>query len=214
MNYILSKLIGLLNIPAIKNSNISKKSWIGNGSQVVNCEIGANSYLGNNVQCLNAEIGKFCSIANNCIIGGAEHPIQYVSTSPTFYGGFRKPFAIKKIKYGNLVWDSYKERTCIGNDVWMGNNVIVISGVNISTGAIIGAGSVVTKNVAPYEIWAGNPARFIRKRFDDNIIAQIMESHWWNLPTKKLIDVSEYMDDPKKIIKVLNNHSSEEIDDS
>lgn len=76
--------------------------------------------------------------------------------------------------------------TKIGNDVWLGIRTIVLGGVTIADGAVIGAGSVVTKDVGPYEIWAGNPARFIRKRFDDETIRKLLESKWWDWDDEKL----------------------------
>lgn len=203
MSYIVTKIIELLRGPAIKQSNVSRKSWIGSGTQVVDCVIDEYSYMGNNVQCLNTKIGKFCSIANNCVIGGAEHPIKYVSTSPVFYGGFRKPLSYSIIKCGELKWNSYNQRTCIGNDVWIGNNVIILAGVSIATGAIIGAGSVVTKDVPPYEIWGGNPAHFIRKRFDDNTVSRLIETQWWGFSTEKLTKISMYMDNPEKFLDIV-----------
>lgn len=75
------------------------------------------------------------------------------------------------------------------------------SGVHIADGAVIGAGSVVTKDVGPYEIWAGNPARFIRKRFDDETIARLLASKWWDWEDEKLIKMGDYVTDPEKFLE-------------
>ena len=155
---------------------------------------------------VSAIVGKFCSIGNNCIIGGAEHPQHFVSTSPAFYGGYRKPLSIRKICLGKLRWESYSQEVEIGNDVWIGNNVIIKSGVTIGTGAIIGAGAVVTKDVLPYEVVGGVPAKHIKYRFDDSVIDGLLESRWWDLPIDKLKELSPFMDNPDTfLLKVSEN---------
>lgn len=115
------------------------------------------------------------------ISGGGTHPIDWVSTSPCFH--------IKNNATGicyaeNLyVWHKH---TTIGNDVWIGARATILPGVSIADGAVIGAGSIVTKNVGPYEIWAGNPARLIRKRFDEETIEKLLGIRWWDWDDKKL----------------------------
>ena len=106
-----------------------------------------------------------------------------------------------KVKHGELSWEPYKYKAIIGNDVWLGNSVIVLSGVSIGTGAVIAAGAIVTKNVPPYEIWGGTPARLIRKRFDDDISNKLLSSEWWNLPTTILDSISSEMKDPEQFLK-------------
>ena len=86
--------------------------------------------------------------------------------------------------------------TIIGNDVWIGNRSLVLQGVKIGDGAIIGAGSVVTKNVEPYTIVAGNPARVIRKRFDEDTISKLQKTQWWNLEDKDLKCYGDCFDTP------------------
>ena len=76
-------------------------------------------------------------------------------------------------------------------------------GVTIGDGAVVGAGSIVTKDVGPYEIWAGNPARFIRKRFDDEIIEKLLESQWWNWDDEKLKKYGEKFQSPEEFVKSL-----------
>lgn len=72
-------------------------------------------------------------------------------------------------------------RTVIGNDVWIGQGAFIKAGVHIGTGAVIGMGAVVTHDVEPYKIWVGNPARLIRKRFDDEMVQQLLASKWWRI---------------------------------
>ena len=203
MIYIIAKLMDMFKLSAIRKSKISKKGWVGHSSNILGSEIDDYSYVGNYTQCTYANIGKFCSVGNNCTIGGAEHPIQFVSTSPVFYGGYRKPFAIRKLVLGNQKWDSYSKRTIIESDVWIGSNVIVKAGVKISSGAVIGAGSIVTKDVPPYEIWGGVPAKLIKKRFNDSICKELLKSEWWNMARAELEGYSDVMNNPELFLSLI-----------
>ncbi len=138
-------------------------------------EVGRCSYIGSMAAAYDCRIGKFCSIARDVYIGGGIHPVDWVSTSPCFH---LKSNATG-VYYGNKSFQWSKE-TVIGNDVWIGIRAIILPGVTVGDGAVIGAGSVVTKDVGPYEIWAGNPARLIRKRFDDDTIIKLLEMKWWD----------------------------------
>lgn len=176
-----------IQIPAIKNTTINHTSKVCSLSHVVNSTIDKYSYIGNNCTIINVEIGRYCSIADNCIIGGASHPIDWVSSSPVFHEGRN----ILKKNFSEHQFETTK-RTVIENDVWIGNNVLIKSGVKISNGAIIGMGSVVTKDVGPYEIWVGTPAKLIRKRFNDEIINDLMTLKWWDWEDNKLEKNSIY----------------------
>ena len=159
---------------SILNSKIDKSAKIYSGTDFYNSSIGRHSYVGYDSEIHNCEIGSFCSIANHFIVGGAEHPLSWVSTSPAFQdirGGAPKRLAHKSV---NL-----EKKTEIGNDVWIGSRVIIKQGVRVGTGAVIGAGSVVTKDVPAYAIVAGIPAKVIRYRFDENIIERLLKSKWW-----------------------------------
>ncbi|HOA19592.1 MAG TPA: CatB-related O-acetyltransferase [Sedimentibacter sp.] len=176
LSFLISKLIKKLHIPAIKNSTIDKTAKVCSGSHIVNSTLGRYTYITNFCSVFNCDIGNFCSIADNCIIGGHRHPIDWVSTSPVFHEGkniMRKNFSEHEFETG--------QKTIIGNDVWIGNNCLIKGGIKIGNGAIIGMGSVVTKDVGDYEIWAGNPAKLIRKRFDDETIDILIKSNWWNM---------------------------------
>ena len=107
---------------------------------------------------------------------------------------------IKSSFLSNLVGLYSRTIIVIGNDVWIGNRVMIKAGVNIADGAVIGMGSIVTKDIGPYEIWAGNPARMIRKRFDDETIAALEEMKWWNWNDEKIELSSGVMTDVAKFI--------------
>ena len=121
-------------------------------------------------------IGKFCQIASGVefVMNGANHQMNAVSTFPfyTLQGWDMAPPAREDMPF--------KGDTVIGNDVWIGQNVTILPGVHIGDGAIIGANSVVASDVEPYTIVAGNPAKLIRKRFDDELTALLLKFKWWD----------------------------------
>lgn len=139
--------------------------------------VGINSYVDKSTE----SIGSFCSIAMNAKISLQNHPHEWISTHPFTY---RK-------KYGfvpeNIDIDGVNtKKTIIGNDVWIGASVTILAGVSVGDGAIIGANSLVTKDIEPYSIVSGTPARHIRYRFEADMITKIQQSQWWNWDDKKI----------------------------
>ena len=129
-------------------------------------------------------IGKFCSIACGAkfLFASANHTQASVSTYP-----FPIFFEEWDLDIGDVTsaWD-HKGDIVIGNDVWIGYEAVVMAGVTIGDGAIIGARAVVTKDVPPYTIVGGVPARKIRRRFSDNVIARLLELKWWDWPAEQI----------------------------
>lgn len=181
----------------IKNSVIDKKASIGNGAQVIGSSIGRFSYIYES-KVINAKIGAFCSIAANVTIGGGAHPTDWISSSPAFYKG-------KNVLRENFSKNNFEEfkQTTIGNDVWIGSNCLIKAGVTIGNGAIIGMGSIVTQDVPPYEIWGGNPAKCIRKRFSEEVIEELLRIQWWTWDEEKLRWYGPYFNDPTKLLEEL-----------
>ncbi len=147
-----------------------------------NIEIGYGTYGG----CFNSanipgnvRIGNYCSFAKNVKIFRANHPKEKFTTHPILYNpkvGFVKTDLLDRPKLE------------IGHDVWVGDNVVILSGVNnIGTGAIIGAGSIVTKDVEAYAIVVGNPAKEISKRFNKDVIESLLKSKWWEFDKNELV---------------------------
>ncbi len=201
--YILSKVIRKFKFPAVNNSEIHKSSKVTTGSTIINSTIDKYSYIGNDSKVIEANIGKFCSIAHDVIIGGGRHPINWVSTSPVFYKG-------KNVLKKNFSNENFLEskKTVIDNDVWIGSNVLIKGGVHIANGVIVGMGSIVTKDIPPYEIWAGNPAKLIKKRFSNKIIEELEKSKWWEESDYVLKKYNKYSD-VNEFIKFLKSEKED-----
>ena len=122
--------------------------------------------------------------------------MHYVSTSPAFVKGLNGT----KFKYASLEGIPTPE-TVIENDVWLGTGVYIKAGVTIHTGAVIGMNSVVTHDVGPYEVWAENPAKKIKDRFDEETKKLLLESRWWELDDTVLAKIAWYFDDPTLFLR-------------
>lgn len=185
----------LLNPPALRDCNIDSTARVCSKSELNSVSMGKYSYVGNDCFMVNVDIGAFCSVADRVCIGGAGHPIERVSSSPVFHEGSN---ALSK----NFQLFPYEHtpKTLIENDVWIGIGVIVKAGVTIHNGAVVGAGSVVTHDVPAYEIWAGNPAKKIRDRFDKDTMEKLKKTEWWSLPDTEIQKISRQFGDAKSFV--------------
>lgn len=205
MNDVIKKIINIL--PSKLVNKMILFLWGGNigESKIVrdfykekyNVEIGLYSYGG----CFEPNfnnggkvfVGKYCSIAGNVRYFAANHPISNITTSPYFYNKKFSKLAVKDVERGTLT---------IGNDVWIGYGTIITSKCQyIGDGAIIGAGSIVTKNVPEYAIVAGNPAKIIRYRFAEDSIQDLRNTLWWENSPQELMRVYEVMDDVREFVE-------------
>ncbi|ATD80937.1 CatB-related O-acetyltransferase [Desulfovibrio desulfuricans] len=118
------------------------------------------------------QIGRYCSIGRDVVIGSGSHNLNGFTTTP-FFHHFSHTSSLK------LARDTPKRRVVIGNDVWIGDRAYIMSGVNIGDGAVVAANAVVSKDVEPYSVVGGVPARVIKKRFSDVIIFNLLKLQWW-----------------------------------
>lgn len=184
----------------LQDSKIDKRAAICSGTRFYQSKMEKYSYVGRHSLVSNTTIGKFTSIAENCYIGGAKHPIEWVASSPCFCSG-------KNILRKNFATNPYNpyEETKIGNDVWIGEGVKIKAGVTIGDGAVVGMGSIVTKDLEPYGIYAGNPAKLIRKRFDDVTIEELLKVQWWDWDDEKIERYGACINHVPKFLKESKN---------
>lgn len=158
-----------------------------NGDFVKNHKMGRNSYAGDYfaVADIETRIGNFCSIADNVTLGTTFHPTDRLTTHPFTYF---EPMRLTK--NAPLIPFSYHTPVIIGNDVWIGKHVTIMDGIKIGDGAIIGTNAVVTKDVPPYAIVVGIPARILRYRFDEKTICDLLQLKWWDLKDEDIANLS------------------------
>jgi acetyltransferase-like isoleucine patch superfamily enzyme len=167
--------------------NISEgENIIQRNSEIYNSKLGRYSYVATNSIIYRCEIGRYCSIGSWVKVGIGRHPIDFISSHPAFHSsktsrsiGF-KNFLENKEYFQTHKMLNKKFSVKIGSDVWIGDRVVIMGGLEIGDGAIVGVGSVVTKNVKPYEIVGGVPAKKIKSRFSKNEIKKLLQIQWWN----------------------------------
>jgi acetyltransferase-like isoleucine patch superfamily enzyme len=159
----------------IQNSKLGLFNTINSNAEIINCKIDDFVYVSSGTKISNTTIGKFCSIGPDCKIGLGMHPTDYISTFPAFFST-KNQCQISFVKK-----DEFREtkKITIGNDVWIGANAIILDGIVVGDGAIIAAAAVVTKNVDPFSIVAGVPAKEIKKRFTTEEINKLIKIKWW-----------------------------------
>nr|WP_320148042.1 CatB-related O-acetyltransferase [uncultured Anaeromusa sp.] len=167
---------------------------------VANSTIGDHTFVQKGSMINNADVGKFCSIAKGVVVGPGQHPLHLISTHPSFYSAVQpvgKNFSEREY------FEPFK-RTMIGNDVWIGQNAVLLDGVIIGNGAVIAAGAVVAKDVPPYAIVGGVPARIIKYRFQEPVIEKLLQMNWWEKESQWLqenallfLDVKEFIENDK-----------------
>ena len=180
---------------------------IGNDAAIYNSKIGSYTYLGPKVDLSDSKIGSFCSIGANVQILSSCHPSsEFVSTSPVFYST-NKQCGTSFVK--DTTFDEHRfiegYSAIIGNDVWIGRNAMIMGGITVGDGAIIAAGAIVTKDVPPYAVVAGMPARIIKYRFSAEQIHFLLNDRWWTKSIPWLRSNVSIMASIKDYIAFINN---------
>lgn len=164
----------------------------------VTLKIGAYSFFRSGIVSADLSIGRFCSLGENIHIGvnAQAHPTDWVSSSPFQYDQSFKKTPVR------LSYAVNKNKTSIGNDVWIGEGVLIMEGVRIGDGAIVAARAVVSQDVKPYTIVGGIPARVIRERFPGSLVQELLGTQWWNYSLDAMVDLS--FDKPQDFVTHFN----------
>jgi acetyltransferase-like isoleucine patch superfamily enzyme len=197
---------GQTQIPAVdlmKSARIEQYTDYTNGH--VLSTIGAFSYQ--RAHPLVMQMGRYCSIADQTWVMGERHPVEHVTTSSFLYRTPRPSFrwAREDLLDGSTQFVPPTRRTgpvpVLEHDVWTGNNVMLARGITLHTGCVVGAGAVVTRDVPPYAIVGGSPARVIRLRFAENLVERLLASRWWECHPRVLFEYD--MRDPSRFLDAL-----------
>lgn len=205
----------------VRESIIKDNASIGDGSKVdmsyldsfvrvvrynhiYNSNISSHSYTGQSTVIMNSNIGKFTSISWGVTIGPPNHDYSRITNHSFLYNDYDKIRPVKE-----AVYNRFEEECVVGNDVWIGANATILRDVTIGDGAVIGANSLISKDVPPYAIVAGVPGRILKFRFSEDIINELLEIRWWDLPDniiRENFDIFQskefkYMLDKLKILK-------------
>lgn len=170
------------NFSRVDDSTLAEHVRVDRNNQIFRSQVGRFSYTGMNTVLMHANVGAFCSIAWNVTVGGANHDYCRMSQHSFLYNDCDqiRP-ADETSKYNR-----FAELVEIGNDVWIAAGAAVTRGVVVGDGAVIAANAVVTKDVPPYAIVAGSPAKIIKYRFTHEIIELLNQVRWWHWPVEKI----------------------------
>src|SRR5690606_8606697 len=162
----------------VLQSSLESNIAINRRNFIQQSKIGRFTYTGFNTVVRSVEIGRFCSISWNVFLGGKNHDYTKVTNSSLW--AFHNMNGTKDSTH--FIYGDGQGDCKIGNDVWIAANAVVLRGVTIGNGAIVGAGAVVTKDIPPFSIAVGNPAKVIKYRFEEKIVRKLDEIAWWNWP--------------------------------
>lgn len=170
----------------LRGCRIGRYCSVGERVSLTEVVLGDFSYIQRHSEGIYATIGKFCSIASNVRINALEHPMERVTTHKISYRP-NEYFRYQKLDSGFRQRRRAKSVT-VGNDVWIGHGAVIMPGVTVGDGAVIGANAVVTREVLPYTVVGGVPARTIRRRFPEDIAGRLQALAWWDWPLEKLFE--------------------------
>lgn len=194
-----------------QNSILQGSNKVGRNTDIENSFIDFGSYIGDNCYLKNCKIGKFCSIGSWVKIISGNHPLSYVTTHPISYNNSLKKLGLssnKAIPFHSKVYSEDTFYVNIGNDVWIGQGVQILNGITVGDGAVLAAGAIITKDVPPYTIVGGVPAKFLKKRFDQNTIDNLLKIKFWEKDLSWIIEHANLLSNVQNFIDFINNESN------
>ena len=194
---------------SIRNCSLAGSLSLGKLSCLSHVSIGKYFNLGSFSFLSHCQVGRYVSIGSRVSIGGLNHPIDWLSQCEFQFSDMTDCFGSSLPVSSRLDLPAKTaNRVTIENDVWIGDNSVVLSGVTLPTGTIVGAGSVVTKSPEnPYSIIVGNPARHLRLRFERNLITRLLNSMWWAKDLEELSGGLPF-NDPSAVVDILNKRGN------
>lgn len=189
------------------NCRFEGQNKIGANTKFYDSSLGFGSYMGDNNLFQNASFGRYCSIGSNIRLISSNHPIEnVVSTHPAFYSNRYNTFTyVNTPVFDEILYTDQGTSLEVGNDVWIGDNVLIKGGVTIGNGAVIAMGAVVVKDVPPYAIVAGVPAKIIRYRFSEENIDKLTAIAWWNKPQTWIKQNAKYFNNATAFLNERNS---------
>lgn len=190
----------------VVDAHLGAWTEIAEGVQFYRSTLGDYSYVMERTQVENSQIGKFCSIASDVRLNPGQHPLERPTSHHFTYRAAAYDLGEDDADF--FAWRASRP-TMIGHDVWIGHGVTVMGGVTVGTGAAIGSGAVVTRDVPPFAIVAGVPARVIRQRFPDDIAERLTHLEWWNWTHDQLRErLSDFRGDTRDFLAKYEGASS------
>lgn len=201
------KNVDISSSATVNNTEFDGYNYVRGKSILVDCYIGRGTYIRDNCTFVKTKMGKYCSIAPRVRLICGNHPIEKnVALHPAFYTGKNiagLPFS-HVMNYEEYKFSKDGKSYCeIGHDVWIGSDTIILGGVTIGNGAVVAAGSVVTKDVEPYSIVAGVPAKTLKTRFSKEQIAFLEELKWWDKDDEWIRNNIKLFDNIEVLMKVI-----------
>lgn len=184
-------------------SSFTPLTFIGRKAKLLNSHVGRYSRIRSNCSVANAVIGNFTAIGRNTVIGPGAHPMNYLTPHSIFY---KNDWHWHENDWRKDIDFTWVKPITIGNEVWIGMNCVIMDGVTIGDGAVIATGAVVTKDIPPFAIAGGVPAKVIKFRFPQEMIDRLMEIKWWNLPDEKITEVIDLFHTKNPSIDDLNKY--------
>lgn len=194
----------------VRFAEVAQYVKVGSFCNIQRMRVSAYTYIGDYCELPQTQIGKFSSIAGHVVLASGNHPMDYLSTSPYTYAQMRWSLANENYFTDEFYYTSPGgDCLCeIGNDVWIGTGALLVCGksaLSIGDGAVIAAGAVVTRNVPPYAVVAGCPAKVIRYRFDKQTIIRLQTTKWWERDAKWLVRHTQYFDHPTQLLAIIES---------